>query len=113
MALKVHKDHCGVDKPKPFKCTTCGKSFTRRATLEDHQKAHQVGGGVKRKASEQDGHLTKKVKLPNKVSGIAPADKQVSTLKGAKVDAFFLLGAKRACLSSQNRNIAERPASLF
>ena len=89
MALKVHKDHCGVDKPKPFKCTTCGKSFTRRATLEDHQKAHQVGGGVKRKASEQDGHLTKKVKLPNKVSGIPPADKQVSTLKGAKVDAFF------------------------
>ena len=90
MALKVHKDHCGVEKPKPFKCTTCGKSFTRKSTLEDHQKkAHQVGGGgLKRKASVNE-QSAKKVKIPNKVVRVLPADKETSALKGTKVDAFF------------------------
>ena len=38
MAFNVHQKSCGVEKPKPFKCTICGKSFTRKSTLEDHQK---------------------------------------------------------------------------
>ena len=90
MAFNVHQKSCCIEKPKPFQCTTCGKYFTRKATLEDHEKhIHQVGGGVKRKASEEEGQQAKKPKLPENVSDIPPADKQVSALKGAKVDAFF------------------------
>ena len=40
MPFNVHQKSCGKDKPKPFQCTFsgCGKSFTRKSTLDDHQK---------------------------------------------------------------------------
>lgn len=86
MTYKQHKKSCGVKKPKPFKCSTCGKCFTRKATLKDHeQQVHQIGGAVKRKMETQEPSPSKKPKLSEKVI----ADKEVSTLKGAKVDAFF------------------------
>ena len=89
MTFNLHKKHCGKDKPR--ECTHCGKCFTRKATLKDHLKEHaQKGGGVKRKATQpEEAQLPKKAKLPDKVTGVPPADKQVSTMKGAKVDAFF------------------------
>ena len=93
MAFNVHKKSCRQDKPKPFQCSypDCGKCFTRKATLEDHQKkAHQQGAGLKRKAIEQeDGQSAKKTKLPDKEERVLPVDKEVSAMKGAKVDAFF------------------------
>lgn len=91
MAFNVHQKSCGIEKPKPYKCTFpgCEKCFTRKATLEDHQKkAHQQGRGVKRKASEEE-QPAKRTKLPEKVEAVLPADKQVSAMKGVKVDAFF------------------------
>ena len=88
MAYKQHRKCCGVDKPKPFKCSTCGKCFTRKATLKDHQQqVHQIGGAAKRKADQQELPFSKKPNLSEKTDGIA--DKEVSALKGAKVDVFF------------------------
>ena len=82
----LHCKHCGVDKP--FQCSTCGKCFAKKVTLEKHIQEHQQkGGGTKRKSTEQQGGPTKK--LPKKVSGVLPADKEVSTMKGVKVDVFF------------------------
>ena len=91
MAFNLHQQNCGKDKPKPFKCTICGKSFARKSTLEQHHQEHlsQLGGGVKRKASEKDEQQAKREKLPDKVSKVLPTDKEVSAMKGAKVDAFF------------------------
>ena len=90
MAFKQHQKSCGVDKPRPFKCDTCGKCFTRKATLEDHQKIHQKGGAVKRKVQDQsDESPSKKVKLPEKADEVFPVDKEVSAMKGTKVDAIF------------------------
>ena len=90
MAFKQHQKSCGIDKPRPFKCNTCGKCFTRKATLEDHQRIHQKGGAVKRKAQDpSEGSSSKKVKLPEKADEVFPVDKEVSALKGAKVDAIF------------------------
>lgn len=86
MSYKQHQKSCGVNKLKPFKCPTCGKCFTRKATLIDHQKIHQIGG---KRNLESEQLSSKKPKLPEKVEGILPVDKEVSTLKGAKVDAFF------------------------
>lgn len=84
-AFNVHKQNCGLDKP--FKCTICGKCFVKKATLEKHLQEHnQRGGGIKRKNTEE-GQTHKK--LPKKVTKILPVDKEVSTMKGVKVDAFF------------------------
>ena len=85
--FEVHQKNCG--KPKPFQCSypNCGKRFARKATLEKHLQEHnQRGGGTKRKNTEE-GRSAKK--LPKKVTGVLPADKEVSTMKGVKVDAFF------------------------
>ena len=88
MAFDVHQKSCGKDKP--FQCTYegCGKCFARRATLEQHLKEHtqRGGGGVKRQAEQQEGSIKK---LPKKVTGVLPADKETSAMKGVKVDAFF------------------------
>ena len=93
MAFNVHRKSCGVEKPKPFKCSFsgCGKSFTCKSTLEQHHREHtQRGGGLKRKAeNEEDEPQPKKPKLPEKVTEVLPADREVSAMKGAKVDAFF------------------------
>ena len=84
-AFNLHCKHCGLDKP--FQCTTCGKCFAKKATLEKHIQEHQQkGGGIKRKNTEE-GQSTKK--LPKKVTKVLPVDKKVSSMKGAKVDAFF------------------------
>ena len=94
MALHLHQEHCGKEKAKPFQCTfaDCGKCFSRKSTLEHHQQhAHlsQLGGGMKRKFEEESEKEVKKTKLPEKVDEVSPADKEVSAMKGAKVDAFF------------------------
>ena len=94
MAFHLHQEHCGIEKAKPFKCTfaNCGKCFSRKSTLEHHQQhAHlsQLGGNIKRKSEEENEKEVKKIKLPEKVDGVSPADKEVSSMKGAKVDAFF------------------------
>ena len=94
MALHLHQEHCGKEKAKPFQCTfaDCGKCFSRKSTLEHHQQhAHlsQLGGGMKRKLEEESEKEVKKTKLPEKIDGVSPADKEVSAMKGAKVDAFF------------------------
>ena len=59
--------------------------------MKDHLKEHaQQGGGVKRKSTQpEEAKLPKKTKLPEKVTGVLPVDKEVSAMKGAKVDAFF------------------------
>lgn len=47
MALHLHEERCGKDRPKPFKCVDCGKCFSRKATLQHHQQhVHQVGGAI-------------------------------------------------------------------
>ena len=94
MALHFHEETCGKPKPKPFQCSFvgCGKQFCRKSTLEHHQQhvhLSQLGGGVKRKLEEDREKEAKKIKLPEKVEGILKADKEVSTMKGIKVDAFF------------------------
>ena len=94
LALHLHEERCGKTKPKPFKCTfaDCGKCFARKSTLVHHQQhAHlsQLGGGTKRKLEEESEKEVKKIKLPEKVEGVLPADKVVSAMKGVKVDAFF------------------------
>lgn len=94
MAFHLHQEHCGIEKAKPFKCTfaNCGKSFSRKSTLVHHQQhAHlsQLGGNIKRKSEDENEKEVKKIKLPEKVDGVSPADKEVSSMKGAKVDAFF------------------------
>ena len=86
--FEVHQKNCG--KPKPFQCSypNCGKRFTRKSTLEQHLKEHtQRGGGIKRKSTEQQQGPIQK--LPKKVTGVLPVDKEVSSMKGVKVDAFF------------------------
>ena len=55
--------------------------------MKEHQTIHQIGG--KRNLKSQEQSPNKKPKLPEKVNGILPADKEVSAMKGAKVDAFF------------------------
>ena len=85
MAFDVHQKSCG--KPKPFQCTTCEKRFARQSTLEQHVQEHQQkGGGTKRKAEQQGGPSKK---LPKQISRVLPVDKEVSAMKGVKVDAFF------------------------
>ena len=95
MALHLHEERCGKPKPKPFQCTfpNCRKCFSRKSTLEHHQQhAHlsQLGGGTKRKLEEEESEKeAKKIKLPEKIEGVLPVDKEVSVMKGAKIDAFF------------------------
>ena len=109
MAYQLHRGHCGKEKAKPFKCTfaNCGKCFSRKSTLEHHQQhthLSQLGGGIKRKVEESKTNV-KKSKIPeetlkrkleekeserkDKKIRDSPADKEVSSMKGAKVDAFF------------------------
>ena len=86
MAYNTHRKNCGLDKA--HKCSTCGKCFAKKATLEKHVYEHQQkGGGTKRKSTEQQGRSSQK--LPKKVTKVLPVDKEVSTMKGVKVDAFF------------------------
>lgn len=94
MVLHLHEENCGKTKAKPFKCSfaDCEKCFSPKSTLEHHQQhAHlsQLGGGVKRKLEEDSEKEAKKIKLPEKVEGVLEADKEVSAMKGAKVDACF------------------------
>ena len=45
-AFDLHRENCGLGKP--FQCSTCGKCFTRKSTLEKHVYEHtQRGGGTK------------------------------------------------------------------
>ena len=96
MALHLPEEHCGPEKPKPFKCSDCGKFFTRKATLEHHQQhfhLSQQGSGVKRALEEEKEeevkqarrHLTKKT--DEKVT--PEPDKQESLLEGNKANAYF------------------------
>ena len=95
MAFHLHQEHCEKPKAKPFQCSfaNCRKCFSRKSTLEHHQQhAHlsQLLGSVKRQLEEEnEKEGVKKIKLPEKVDGVLPADKEVSAMKGAKVDAFF------------------------
>ena len=94
LALHLHEERCGKPKPKPFKCTfaDCGKCFARKSTLEHHQQpAHlsQLDCGTRRKLEEESEKEVKKIKLPEKVEGVLPADKVVYAMKGVKVNAFF------------------------
>lgn len=93
MALHHHEERYGKERAKPFKCSLCEKCFSRKATLQHHQQhVHRIGGdmiseeAVKRKAEEDQSPS-----LPKKIKGIPEADKVVSSMKGAKVDAFFLI----------------------
>ena len=87
--LKLHKQTCGQPKPKPFKCVTCGKTFASKTNWKHHKKyAHQKGGKRKREV-EEESSSSKRLKLPEVVKQVYPADKEVSTLKGIKVNAFF------------------------
>lgn len=84
MALHLHEEHCGKEKPKPFKCTVCEKYVSRQSTLDDHWKnfhSPQVAGSLETKGQ--------KVKLPEKINDISEPDKIKTTLKGAKTDVFF------------------------
>lgn len=94
MALHLHEEHRGKEKPKPFKCTfaDCGKCFSRKSILEHHQQHYhlsQLGDGVKRISEEDSDKEDKKTTFPGKVDGVPEADKEVSAMKGAKVDTFF------------------------
>lgn len=95
LALHLHQERCGKERPKPFRCTVCDKTKTRQGTLDDHCRnfhSPQAGGSLetkrqKRKAEESA--AKKKVKLPDKVDDISEPDKIKTTLKGAKTDVFF------------------------
>ena len=91
--LRLHEKTCGKPTAKPFCCSFpgCGKSFAHKSNFNHHKKyAHQVGGGSgKRKREEEEEPTRKKPKLPDTVKQVYKADKEVSTLKGLKVDAFF------------------------
>ena len=106
MAFNLHREHCGKEKAKPFKCTfaNCGKCFTRKSTLEHHQQhAHlsQLGGGKKRKIEDENEKEVKKPKLLEKADGVSPSDKEVSSMKGVKVDAFFYPKTKPQTMDQQ------------
>jgi len=107
MVLALHQEHCGKPKPKPFQCTFtgCGKCFSRKSTLEHHQvhvHLSQLGGGMKRKLEEEEHKKeVKKMKLADKVDTVFTADKEVSTMKGAKVDAFFKPKTKNQLIDQQ------------
>ena len=106
-------------KPFKCTFANCGKCFSRKSTLEHHQQhthLSQLGGDIKRKVEEEESKTNvKKSKIPKetlkrkleekeserkdkkirererseKVNGVSPADREVSSMKGAKVDAFF------------------------
>ena len=89
--LRLHEKTCGKQKAKPFHCSFpgCGKSFACKSDFQPHKKyAHQVGGSVKRNLEEEE-PTRKKRKLHDTVKQVYKADKEVSALKGMKVDAFF------------------------
>ena len=95
MALHLHDEPYGKEKPKPFKCSDCRKCFARKATLEHHQQhfhLSQQGSGVKRTLEEE----TREVKrarhdLPKKIDEkVTPEpDREDSMLEGNKVNASF------------------------
>ena len=93
-ALKLHEESCGNLKPKPHHCSFpgCGKSSACKTNYQHHKKyAHQEGGSIKRKLEEEEDarKKIKKPKLHDTVKQVYKTDKEVSSLKGAKVDAFF------------------------
>lgn len=71
--------------------------FYQKKKMEHHQQHyHQVGGAInndqkatKRKLEDDSGKEAKKKEFRAKVDGFFTAGKEVSTMKGAKVDAFF------------------------
>ena len=72
MALHLYEEHCGKEKPKPFKCSDYGKCFTRTATLEHYQQhfhLSQQGSGLKRAVEEEKKKEVKQAKrdLPKKI----------------------------------------------
>lgn len=85
-------------------------------TLEHHQQHyHQVGGAInndkkdtKRKLKHDSGKEAKKTKLPAKVDGFFTADKEVSTMKGAKVNAFF--SRKQKVKKQINKFFSKKPS---
>ena len=90
LALHLHEERCGKEKPKPFKCifAGCGKCFIRKSTLEHHQQHYhlsQLGGDIKRKLEEEDQTPT----LPKKMKDIPKPDRETSAKKGDNVDSFF------------------------
>ena len=86
--LKHHEKTCRQPKPKRFKCPTCGKAFASKSNWKHHKKyAHQKGG--KRKRENQEESVCKRRKLPEAINQVYQADKEVSTMKGLKVNASF------------------------
>ena len=100
VALHLHDEPYGKEKPKPFKCSDCRKCFARKATLEHHQQhfhLSQQGSGVKRTLEKE----TREVKrarhdLPKKIDEkvIPEPDREDSMLEGNKVNAYFYLKTK-------------------
>ena len=79
-----------------FKCSDCGKCFTRRATLEHHQQhfpLSQQGVGLKRAVEEEKEKEVKQARwdLPKKIDEkvTAEPDEEESMLEGNKVNAYF------------------------
>ena len=84
-SLRLHEKMCGKTKIQPFCCSFpgCGQSFAYKSNFTDHIKyAHQEGGGARKKRQ-------RKPKLFKTVKQVYKADKEVSALKGLKVEAFF------------------------
>jgi len=96
MALHLPEEHCGQEKPKPFKCSDCGKCFTTKATLKHHQQhfhLSQQGSGVKRALEEEKEKEVKQARrhlLKKTDEKVTPEpDKEESMLEGNKVNAYF------------------------
>ena len=90
-SLHLHLQRCGKPRKKPFKCRTCGKAFASKTNWRHHKKyAHQqASGSGKRKREEKEKTSRKRSKLPEVVNQVHKADKEVSTMKGKKVNTSF------------------------
>ena len=87
--LKHHQKSCGKFKPKPFKCPICKKAFASKTNWKHHRKyAHQNSKKRKREA-DQERAFVKRPKLPDTIIPSLKPDKEVTALKGKKVNAYF------------------------